>query len=311
MRSAPTQLRPALLGLALGAALAVTPAPQAPAQISILGLKNSLVQFALEQISVPGSFEITAERVAEPEDGATELQGLAIADADGVWFRAEAVSLSWSPARILTGALVIRRLAARNVEVLRAPLPAPDASDETEEESSDEPFSWPRAPLTTRVDELRLDNVRIAEGVFAGQSLSFDATGSAQDEGNVQSLRLDVTRTDAVEGRIDLSYARDFAADTLKFDLDAREAPGGLVAEFAGLPESAASSLTVDADGPLSGWAMTLDMQAERMLSVAGRATLDVEAPVGGEAKLTITPGEALSPPRARRCRPRRLSTWR
>ncbi len=53
------QLRPLLIAVALGAGLAVTPAPRAPAQISILGLKNSLVQFALEQISVPGSFEIT------------------------------------------------------------------------------------------------------------------------------------------------------------------------------------------------------------------------------------------------------------
>ena len=63
----------------------------AGAQLSMLGLKNSLVQFALEQINVPGSLEITVDKVEDVADGATDLVGLAVADGDGVWLRVERV----------------------------------------------------------------------------------------------------------------------------------------------------------------------------------------------------------------------------
>ena len=65
--------------------------------------------------------------------------------------------------------------------------------------------------------------------------LFFEATGAFRDEGQIQSLTLDVQRTDAVEGTIDLEYVRDFSDESLKLVLNAQEAAGGLVAVMGGL----------------------------------------------------------------------------
>ncbi|MFO7854761.1 MAG: translocation/assembly module TamB domain-containing protein, partial [Paracoccaceae bacterium] len=288
-------MRPAALLLAI--ALVLVPAAGG-AQISILGLKNSLVQFVLRQISVEGEFEVTAEGVEEPEDGVTELVGVAVSDSEGVWLRAEGVALSWNPRRILRGQLEINSLVARGLEVLRRPIPPEVTVREDSElaEASFDPFAWPRLPITTRVEEMRLDDAFLAAGVIAGQSLSFDATGRFRDEGEVQALRLDVTRTDAIEGRILLDYERRFDDESLGLSLEAREAAGGVVAEIAGLPEDAASEVSVEASGPLADWSLDFDARTERMIAATGRARIDARAPVSIVASAEVRPGEALDP---------------
>jgi translocation and assembly module TamB len=281
--------------LALAAALTVA-APAAEAQISILGMRNSLVQFALSRISTPGQLEITAEGVEDAEDGATELVGVRVADGAGVWLEIDALGLRWSPTRILRGELEINRLAARGVRVLRRPQPTGVEIAEAPEEEASEPFSWPRSPLTTRVEELRLDGVSIATGVIAEQSLAFDAVGALRDEGDVQSARLDLNRTDAVEGRIVLDYVRDFAANTLRVNLTADEAAGGLVAELASFPDDSASRARVQADGPLTDWRLSFDAEAEQVFETDGSATIVVGPPLSVDAVASLRPGPALPP---------------
>ncbi|MAS45175.1 MAG: hypothetical protein CML43_18955 [Rhodobacteraceae bacterium] len=268
------------------------------AQFSIFGLKNSLVQFLLKQISVEGEFELTATGIEEPEDGVTRLAGVQIADGDGVWFKAEGVDLNWNASRILRGELEIRKLAVVGMEVLRKPNPPEVTVNEDSEvgQATFDPFAWPRSPIATRVEEMRLERAFVAAGVLAPQSLSFEATGSFVDEGDEQSLTLDVTRTDDVVGEIDLNYVRDFSDESLTLKLDAGEAPGGLVAAMAGLPEGSASSFVIDASGPLTDWALTLKAEAERMIEVTGSATVNAQAPIGASLKLALVPGEALDP---------------
>ena len=81
-----------LLAFLLALAIAVP----AAAQFSFLGLRNSLVDFVLEQISVPGELVLAAEGVQDAEDGATEIVGLTAADAEGVWLRIDRLSLRFS-----------------------------------------------------------------------------------------------------------------------------------------------------------------------------------------------------------------------
>ena len=279
-----------LLALLLG--VAVRPA----AAIDLFGLKNSLIQFALEQISTD-DFTIQAENVESPGEGVTDLQGVTIADREGVWFRAESMGLQWSASRILRGELEINQLFARGVEVLRQP----QGTVEVEEDAAiartdDDPFDWPRAPIATRIEEMRLERVFVAAGVLAEQSIRFDATGAAADEGDIQSVRLNLDRTDAVEGRIALSYARDFAANTLTLDLDAREAAGGLVAALGGLPNDSASRVSVKADGPLTAWALDFSAETERVIAATGQARVDLEGRIAVTAGFEAVPGPAIDP---------------
>ena len=64
-----------LLGLTACLAFAISTMP-ANALLSLLGIKNSMVEFLLDQISVEGELEITAESVEEPDDGSTAIRGL-------------------------------------------------------------------------------------------------------------------------------------------------------------------------------------------------------------------------------------------
>ncbi|MEM6973171.1 MAG: translocation/assembly module TamB domain-containing protein [Pseudomonadota bacterium] len=292
----------ALIGLPLAFAI-----PPAAAQFSFLGLQNNLVDFVLDQISVPGEFEIEAEGVEQPDDGSTAIVGLTIADADGVWLRIGRTSLDWSAGGILSGTVQINSLAAEEVEYLRAPSASVEIKDDAEIASDDEEdgedgglFEWPRAPLTVIVDEMRLDRVTIAPGAVAQQGFSFDALGNARDEGDVQALKLEVTRTDGVSGRILVDYRHTFDDGVLDFRLEADEAAGGLVAELAGLPNDGASRALITANGPLTDWDVDLSVSSDDVISVEGGARIGLGQPLGVTADLAVSPGPDFDPGIAR-----------
>ncbi|MEM9011678.1 MAG: translocation/assembly module TamB domain-containing protein [Pseudomonadota bacterium] len=286
------RLLPLLICLALLAPI--------PVAAQFLDLKNSLVQFMLDQISVPGELEITAEGVEEPTDGVTDIVGVAVADGSGVWLRVERISLRWNASRILRGELEITRLAAEGVEVLRQPDPA-GVDVELKEDSAfaeddGDPFDWPRSPVPVRIEEMALLRVAVAPGVIAEQALNFDATGSAQDEDDNQQVTLALDRTDAIPGRIRVEAARDFAADTLALLVDAEEGAGGLVAELAGLPNESASRVLLRAEGPLSDWSVSFDAATDEVFAAEGQATIATDPPLMVDAGLAITPGPRLDP---------------
>ncbi len=282
--------------LPLAALLALVAAVWPAAAFDIFNMRNSLIQFALEQISTE-DFTITAEEAVGAEEGGTELLGLSIADREGVWFTAERIGLEWNARRILSAELEITRMFAEGVEVLRQPEGSVEVKEDAAiAEDDGEAFAWPRSPIATRIDEMRLERVVVAAGVISGQSIAFDATGSARDEGDEQALRLALRRTDAVSGRIDLDYLRDFAAGTLRANLRAEEAAGGLVAELAGLPEDSGSRVRLEADGPLTNWALDFAASTDRIFEAGGEATVDLEGPLAIRAGLRVVPGPDVSP---------------
>jgi len=272
----------------------------AGAQVSLFGLKNSLFQFALEQISVPGELELQAEGVEDAEDGSTDIVGLTVGDAEGIWLKVGRISLRWNASRIVRGELEISRLAASDVEVLRPPASSSMAVEVKPNselaETDDDPFDWPRSPITTRVEELLLDRVNIAPNVIAAQSLSMNLTGSLKDEGDEQSAKFLITRTDDISGRIFLDFLRDFATDRLDLKLQAAEAAGGVVAELAGFPPDSASEVDLVGTGPLDDWTLSLIAIADRMFEAKGAGSLNANGPLAARFDFTLTPGEALDP---------------
>lgn len=286
--------------IALILVLSLILAAPAAAQFSFLGLKNSLVDFVLDQISVPGEMEIAAEGVEENEDGATEIVGLTIADGDGVWMTVERLSLRWNSSRILRGELEVNRLAAIGVDVMRPPnsssVDVAVKEDSELAQTDDDPFDWPRSPITTRIEEMELSRVTIAPGVVAEPGIAFEAVGSARDEGDEQAVKLTVTRTDEVAGRIFVDFLRNFATNDLNVTLEADEEPGGLVAALGGVPPDGATRVRLKGVGPLTDWALDLDADVEGMIAARGAATVDVIGAIAVKADFTVTPGDALGP---------------
>ncbi len=278
--------------------LALIIALPAAAQFSFLGLRNSLVDFVLDQISVPGELVLAAEGVEDADDGSTEIVGLTAADADGVWLRIDRLSLNWSPSRVLRGELAIERLAAIGVDVRRAPNASAVAVEvkegsELAQQDSD-PFDWPRSPITTRIESLQLVRVTVAPGVIAPAGIAFDGAGAARDEGDEQSLRFTLTRRDNVFGRIALDFVRDFSTDRLDLTLLAEEEPGGLVAALAGLPNDASTRVDLVALGPLTDWDVTLDAEIDGVIAAEGAGRFAAIGPLAANADFTVTPGPRL-----------------
>ena len=289
-------MRALVISLCVVFALATVPAH---ALLSLLGIKNSMVEFLLDQISVEGELEITAETVEEPEDGSTAIRGLAVSDVDGVWLTVDSLNFAWNPSRLLRGEVEFSNLEAVGVTVLRKPVlpeaeeaPPPDLS---EPEGLIPKLAWPRAPLAVRVTRMALETVSIEEGVL-GHAIRFDATGAAMDEGDVQSARLALTRTDAITGAIAFDYARNFSDNTLKLTLDASEAAGGLVATLGGLPMDAPSEVRIDADGPPTDWRMAFALAVAGLVQSDGTAEIAYDGPLKVNAEFGVQPGPKLAP---------------
>ncbi|QPH52336.1 translocation/assembly module TamB domain-containing protein [Pontivivens ytuae] len=266
------------------------------AQTSIFDIDNRLVQFALRQISSPGSFEITAELVEDAE-GATRLNGVAISDGVGVWMTIDQLVVDWNSSRILRGELELNNIIVRGLDMTRAPSPNAEAPTVEVEatQGTPSPFDWPRAPIPVRVENMELTDIRIGPAVL-GQEITFDGQGDAADEGDTQRVELTITRTDEVDGRIALSYLRDFAARTLALNLDAQEDAGGIVAQLAGFPEDSASSLTLSGEGPRDDWRLTFDAETDDVFEAEGRATVSYAEPLGVTADFSLEPGPELDP---------------
>ncbi|MCH9675127.1 MAG: hypothetical protein K0U93_27030, partial [Gammaproteobacteria bacterium] len=262
---------------------------------SLAGAKNKLVDFLLEKVSVPGEFEVKAESVSDGTDGGTVLNGITIVDAKGVWFRAESFELAWSPTRLVRGDVQIDRLHLTKGRLLRLPSAAPSAA-EADDEPSTEGGGWPRSPITVLIADLQIRDMQISEGVLA-QPLSFDASGKLADEGDEQSLQLNISRTDATAGSIVLEYLKRFDTGNLRLSLSANEAAGGLVAAYAGLDDSTPASLSVNADGPPDNWAGTLSLAADQTLQVSGDIKAAWAEKISGDFRLDLKTGAKLSEP--------------
>ncbi|GIX15325.1 MAG: translocation/assembly module TamB [Paracoccaceae bacterium] len=236
----------------------------------------------------------------------TRLIGLRVADGAGVWLEAGSVSLSWNAARLLRGELDIPQILVEDLTMLRPPAPGAEPPELRTggADASPSPFDWPRAPVPVILGELRIERAFLDAPVL-GQAIRFDARGRAEDQGDIQAVALSVTRTDAVEGRIDLSWRRDFARRELALNLSADEAAGGLVATLAGFPPDAATRIRLRAEGPRDDWRVTLDAGTERVWRARGTAAVDFNAPVSARAELTVSAGPDADPDLAALIAPR------
>lgn len=76
---------------------------QPASALSLSGIRNSLVQWVLDKVSIEDVFEISVEDVVGAEEAGTTLVDLRIADADGVWFTADTLTFDFNRTRLLRG----------------------------------------------------------------------------------------------------------------------------------------------------------------------------------------------------------------
>ena len=171
---------------------------------------------------------------------------ITVADREGVWLRLEGNVIDWSRSALLRGRLDIERLAAERIEVLRTPLPDPDAVPNLEAGG----FSIPELPLSIEIADLEVGELFLAEPLF-GEQATVNITGSLQLADGGLTASLSAARLDGPGGDLVLSvsYEPESEAVAIRFEVD--EPADGIVANLANIEGRPPVSLSIEGDGTL------------------------------------------------------------
>jgi translocation and assembly module TamB len=121
---------------------------------------------------------------------------LTLSDEEGLWLEASDVQLAWSPLRLLSGEVVIERVVAEEIDILRQPI-----------------LSAPKPPSGGSIDvdlaSLQVARLQLAEPL-AGEAAAFRMDGAlnAADQA-VLTAQLSAVRLDAPGDALQLRYDRD------------------------------------------------------------------------------------------------------
>ncbi len=206
---------------------------------------------------------------------AIRLRQITVADNAGVWLTVGDAALDWSPLRLIEGQVAIERLEARRVAVARLP----------EASGGSTADSLPVLP----VDLSRLTIARLEIGpAVAGQPITLTVAGSARvadARDGVAHLSITVPEatgapsSDGIDRSKDL-YLVDATLDSTRLHatLTVAEAPHGLIAGLAGLPDLGWLAITASADGPLNALATRASIEAGPLRGrLDGTADIDAQ----------------------------------
>lgn len=213
---------------------------------------------------------VRIEGLAGRFPAASRVGRLTVADSQGRWLTIDDLALDWSPTRLFSGLARVDALTAARVAVAR--LPVPDSAS-----TSGGGFTL---PVRVAIDRLHVARLELDASV-AGQPAIVSVDGSA---------RLDSPQAGDASVKITAGADR-YEADLrmtpsgLHAQLMVTEAPRGLLARLASLPDIGAIEARAAAAGPLDRLALDLTLAAGPLRATAG-GTVDV---MGAKADLTLS----------------------
>jgi hypothetical protein len=208
---------------------------------------------------------------------------LTIADAEGVWLRAEDLALQWNRSALLSGRIEVDELAVGSIEVLRPPIPDPALP-----QPEATPFRLPELPVSVEIGELRSDRIVLGEELL-GEELVLALAGGVNLEGGEGTANLSAEILQGSEGRFDFAGGYSNETRVLSVTLDLEEAEGGLAARALGIPDQPAIALRIEGTAPIDDYQATLELATDGEERIAGTFAL----------KTTEEPGEGYVVERA------------
>ena len=208
-----------------------------------------------------------------------------VRDAQGAWLVLDGVSLNWSPLALAQQQALVDLVQADRVQVARLPVSDPAPSGGAVDSK---PFTLPVRVLARRIRVGRLEIGAPVAGAAAALSLdgSADVASLQAGSADLRLQRLDGGGTYAAKASLDPAR--------IGLALDIQEPDGGLLAHLASLPALGPITLRAGLDGPRSGAATTLALQAGPLRAEA-RGTLDLD---GRAADMDVTASAPAMQPR-------------
>jgi translocation and assembly module TamB len=229
--------------------------------------RDYLTAFLEDSLSGAGR-KVTVTGFTGALSSTASLTELTIADDQGIWLTLRDVSLDWSRSSLLSGAVVVNELTAKDIILDR--LPVSEAAATAPEAGT---FSLPELPVSIDIGKIAAEHISLGPTVL-GQKIEarLDASMQLADgEGNAKLL---LERSDAgPAGKIDLTVNYTNTGENLTIDLSAQEAAGGIAATKLGLPDAPSVSLTIKGAGPLNGFAADVALNTDGVDRLAGKVT--------------------------------------
>ena len=243
--------------------------------------------------STPGELELSIGRLEGDLPARVAVRDVMVSDAEGRWLSIAALDLAWRPWQLLSGTLAIDSLALSNVDLAR--LPSAAAAEAGEYSAETAPTGLPALPFRIRISQLTADEIALGAAVL-GQPARFTLAGEAtrrEDGGLVAGLTL--SRLDGKEMQLVAKLDYDPAGDVLSAEVDAADAPGGLLAALLDMPNLPRAELRLAGSGPLSAWAGDFTLSLGQVARAA--ASIGLQRGPGGDLGFELDGHSDIEPP--------------
>lgn len=196
-------------------------------------------------LSSPGS-TIRIGRVEGRVPFDMRIDRIELADAGGTWLAINHAALTWSPSALLRGRARIDNLSAASITVLRQPAPSG--------QSSSSGFALPRLPVGVDLRRLAVGRFILSPAVAGGDNAEASLQAHGLLTGDRAEVAVTLARTDGQPGTGALEAHFDQAANLLALKLNIEEPTGILMDAAAARTDHLPLHVTLNGDGPLSGW---------------------------------------------------------
>lgn len=210
------------------------------------------------------------------------IDSMTIADADGIWFRAEGLVLDWNRSALVRGRIEISEMSADLIELVRPPVSEEDAPSP---EATPFEFALPELPVSIEIDQIEATRIVLGQPLL-GTEYAFGLDGTVALSGGEGSAQIVATRQDGAEGRFEISGAYSNATEVLALTLDLTEEPGGIVGTALDLPDDPSVRLTLAGEAPISEYDADLTIATAGIERIAG--TFGLRQPDDGGQEIVL-----------------------
>ena len=212
------------------------------------------------------SSEVTTKGLSIRWNGELTADEVQLRDANGAYATFDTVAIHWSPLALIHGRIEVSLITVASGDIARIP----------ESSSSSSSSSRTIDVAKLEIGRLTLEPEVVRTTATLAVQASYHAAKDTQG-GTLQAQAIGAQGTYAADGTL--------TASSVQANVTANEAPGGMIARAAGLPDVGAITVNADVDGPRDAIATKLAIAAGQLHAGAdGTVDLTHEA-----ANLTVT----------------------
>lgn len=180
-----------------------------------------IINYIEQQISTPQR-QIHFQGVHGALSAKASIDRITISDQAGLWLEINQAQIDWQRSALLQGYLVINKLSAQKVRLLRQP--------QKSQEHADYGFSLSDLPVNIDIGQVSFADIEFAKPAFGTQARLM-LEGSAKFIGHDLASHLNIVRLDA-PGRLELEASYSTLNKKLSLKLDAFESADGIIANL-------------------------------------------------------------------------------